>query len=358
MKQHRAAAEDPSESAERMKTSSRHEFLSIDDVQLDVSNPRIAKFLEMYEGEPTAEQLFIALGAGSEDKETDSGPTFNKLKQSIITNGGIIQPIIVNRRDGKATICIDGNTRLALYRSFRDDKVKGSWNTIPAVVYDGLDDEDVDAIRLQAHLVGPRQWDPYSKAKYLTYLRNKQQLPFNKLVDYCGGSKKAVKESIDAYADMEKYYRPLLESDSDFDPRRFSGFVELQKPAVKMAIAKAGFTITDFAKWIHERKIDALAEVRWVPSILKDKRATEIFLKDGAVAASKVLDRPALDKALNEASLGQLARALSQAIRTIQWREVLRLREDPTSDTNQYVREANELLAELIQQLEEDSPDE
>jgi hypothetical protein len=245
-----------------------------------------------------------------------------------------------------------------LYRSFRADKLKGDWNTIPSVVYHDLDAEDVDAIRLQAHLVGPRQWDPYSKAKYLTYLRNKQQLPFNKLVDYCGGNKKAVKESIDAYADMEKFYRPLLDSDSDFDPRRFSGFVELQKPAVKMAIATAGFTTTDFAQWIHERKIDALAEVRWLPSILKDKRATEIFLKDGAVAASKVLDRPALDKALNEASLGQLARAVSQAIRTIQWREVLRLREDPTSDANQYIREANELLAELIQQLEEDSTDE
>ena len=80
-----------------MKTIGRHEFLSIDDVELDTGNPRIAKFLEMYSGEPTAEQLFIALGAGGDEKETETGPTFNKLKQSIITNGGIIQPIFVNR---------------------------------------------------------------------------------------------------------------------------------------------------------------------------------------------------------------------------------------------------------------------
>jgi hypothetical protein len=61
---------------------------------------------------------------------------------------------------------------------------------------------------------------------------------------------------------------------------------------VKLAIAKADFTLTDFAHWIKDRKIDALAEVRWLPSILKDQKATAVFLKEGAAAASKVLDRP------------------------------------------------------------------
>src|SRR5438477_2500095 len=341
-----------------MKTIGRHEFLSIDDVQLDKGNPRIAKFLEMYSGEPTAEQLFIALGAGGDEKETETGPTFNKLKQSIITNCGIIQPIIVNRSTDGRNTCIDGNTRLALHRSFRDDEIPGDWQTIPSVVYIDLEEEDIDAIRLQAHLVGPRQWDPYSKAKYLNYLRTKQDFPFARLVDFCGGNKKAVKESIDAYHDIEKYYRPVLESESDFDPRRFSGFVELQKPAVKFAIAKAGFALTDFAEWIRDRKIDALAEVRWLPSILKDKRATEVFLKDGAAAASKMLERPALDKALKEASLAQLARALAEALRTIGWREHVRLKEDPTSEANHYLREAHVELTDFIAQLEQSSEDE
>jgi len=340
-----------------MKTVGKHEFIPLDQIELDKGNPRIAKFLEMYSGEPTAEQLFIALGAGGDEKETETGPTFNKLKQSIITNGGIIQPIIVNRSAGR-NVCIDGNTRLALYRSFQEEKLEGDWKNIPAIVYNDLDEEDIDAIRLQAHLVGPRQWDPYSKAKYLSYLRNKQHFPFDRLVDFCGGSKKAVKESIDAYADIERYYRPILESDSEFDVRRFSGFVELQKPSVKLAIAKADFTLTDFAHWIKDRKIDALAEVRWLPSILKDQKATAVFLKEGAAAASKVLDRPALDKALKEASVGQLARALAEALRTIAWHDVVRLKDDPTTDTNQYLREASTELTDLISQLEKPAEDE
>jgi hypothetical protein len=331
-----------------MKLNGKHEFFAIKDIELDVNNPRIKRFVEMYGPKPTPEQIHLALGAGIDDPEGQAGPTFSKLKQSILTNGGVIQPVLVNRLPTGQLICIEGNTRVCLYQSFIDDKVKGNWETIPAIVYDNLDEEDIDAIRLQAHLVGPRQWDPYSKAKYLTYLRNKAHLPFNQLVDYCGGSKKAVQELIDAYSDMEKYYRPLLESDSDFDPRRFSGFVELQKENVKQAIVQSGHTLQDFAKWIHGRKIEALAQVRWLPRIFKNKKATEIFLKSGAQAAMQVLDRPDLGKILEEASLSQLARAFTYAVSTIGFTEAQELKTNPTSDTAEYLREAKEAIEKLM----------
>jgi hypothetical protein len=337
-----------------MKTTEKHEFLKVSEIELDLANPRIARFLEIYDGPLTPEQIFMALGAGGDESDGSSGPTFHKLKQSILTNGGVIQPIVVNRTRDSRLICIEGNTRVALYGSFLQEGVDGNWSVIPALVYDDLDEEDRDAVRLQAHLVGPRQWDPYSKAKYLSYLRNKEHFPFSKLVDYCGGNQKAVKESIDAYADMEKYYRPLLESDSDFDTRRFSGFVELQKPTVKSAISKAGFSMHDFATWIHERKIDALAEVRWLPSILKDKKATDVFLKAGAAEAYKVLDRPDLSKTLQEAGLSQLARGLTQAIRNLAWKDIQRLKEDPTLDTHQYLRDTRDVLSKFIDSISEE----
>lgn len=51
-----------------MKTIGLHEFIPINQIELDMGNPRIAKFLETYPGEPTAEQIFIALGAGGDEK--------------------------------------------------------------------------------------------------------------------------------------------------------------------------------------------------------------------------------------------------------------------------------------------------
>jgi hypothetical protein len=70
---------------------------------------------------------------------------------------------------------------------------------------------------LQVHLVGTRPWDPYSKAKYLHHLRTQALLPFSQIVDFCGGRQKDVLESINAYSDMEKYYRPVVPDDGSFD---------------------------------------------------------------------------------------------------------------------------------------------
>src|SRR4051812_34093648 len=104
---------------------SKLQLVPVDQVDLDRDNPRIRKFLEMYGQNPTPEQFYLALGAAGDD-EGDNSATFEKLKNSIQTNGGIIQPVILNQRAGKF-ICVEGNTRVALYKKFHADKVKGTW---------------------------------------------------------------------------------------------------------------------------------------------------------------------------------------------------------------------------------------
>ena len=128
------------------------ENVPVADIQLDRNNPRIRRFLEMYP-DPTPEQIYLALGAGGEPAG-EGGSSFDKLKNSILSSKGIIQPIIVNRVDGRLT-CVEGNTRVAIYRSFIDEGVAGNWTQIPAMVYTNLSEDRVDAIRLQVHLVGP-----------------------------------------------------------------------------------------------------------------------------------------------------------------------------------------------------------
>ena len=74
---------------------------------------------------------------------------------------------------------VEGNTRLAIYRAFLRDKIPGEWKTIPAIVHGSLAQKQVDAIRLQCHIVGPRPWDPYSKAKYLDHLLSVDNMPLS-----------------------------------------------------------------------------------------------------------------------------------------------------------------------------------
>ncbi|MBA3066413.1 hypothetical protein FP828_07975 [bacterium] len=177
-------------------------LISVDEIELDKTNPRIAKYLEMYGKDITAEQISLALGVG-DSQVAENGTTFQSLKASIKTNGGIIHPIIVNKRSDGIYRVVEGNTRLAIYKEFsKDERTHGTWNEILTVVHDDLSNEQIDAIRLQAHLVGPRPWDPYSKAKYLDYLYNSENLPMSQIVDYCGGRKNEVISYIEAYKMM------------------------------------------------------------------------------------------------------------------------------------------------------------
>ena len=42
--------------------------VAVADIELDKFNPRIRKFLEMYGDNPTAEQFYLALGAGGDEE--------------------------------------------------------------------------------------------------------------------------------------------------------------------------------------------------------------------------------------------------------------------------------------------------
>ncbi len=279
-----------------MIASGVQQMVPVEDIELDKSNPRIRKFLEMYP-EPTSEQIALALGAEGDDIEAKEAPTYEKLRNSILTNRGVIQPVIINRHPDGVLVCIDGNTRVTIYQKFARDDTEGNWDRIPALVHEGLDEAAIDAVRLQVHLVGPRPWDPYSKAKYLHHLRMYEHLSFGKIVDFCGGRQREIMILINAFEDMERYYRPIVPDDGSFDTRRFSGFVELHKmPKVKPAVAEAGHTLTDFARWVHERKLEPLQTVRQLPEILRTPKAKEVFLKKGA--------REAIIGTFSTASLG------------------------------------------------------
>lgn len=334
--------------------SGRLMLLPVLKVELDQTNPRIRRFLENYSGTPTYDQIALALDVAGSGDDGQGATTPEKLKNSILTNRGIMQPIIVNKQADDRMVCIEGNTRLYIYRTFLHEKVEGDWSEIPALVHESLSPTDVDAIRLQAHLVGPRAWDAYSKAKYLWELQHKELMPLDKLVAFCGGNKRDVTIAIQAYADMEAYYRPICVSD-DFDTERYSGFVELQNARVKDAILRAGFTLKDFATWIRNNNIKNLAEVRALPRVLLDKKARDIFVKKNMKAALDVLEKPELTAGLRGASIGQLARALTEAIEQIPYVEFNRLRASPEDDAVRYINEAHDALRQLIADLTKDA---
>lgn len=335
--------------------------IPVDSVILDEENPRIRPELDMYSGKPTVEQMSLALGA--EHGQEGGGTTYDRLKTSILVNRGIIQPILVRKiRNQEKYKCIEGNTRVAIYKQLeKDPKAIGNdWKTIPALVFnEEMTEKDIDAVRLQLHLVGTREWRPYAKAKYLHFLYKEAKMTEKEIVDYCGGNTKSVMDDIKAYEDMEKYYRTYVNSINEtFDATRFSGFRESVKPSIRGAMGKAGYTMEDFATWIHppssgieKAKIHPLGTVRSLPRILGNEKATEIFCSEGAKKAIIYLDvqddKVTSGLQVKDANIEQLAEAFRSALFKMDY-ETKRQIEKSEDSTNVMKDIADVILDEFV----------
>lgn len=318
--------------------------LLVKDIQLDIDNPRIRHWMELHAGAISAEDLALALSGGDSNG-------YRALHESIVANGGIITPVLVNRMKGGACVVIEGNTRVQIYKELFDQSHDPKWESIIAIIYDDLPREDIHAIRLQSHLVGAREWIPFSKAKYLYYLSEKKQLPLSEIISLCGGTAKSseIKKLIQAYKDYTSWYVPAAEAaDLDPDPQQFSKFVECQRQTVLDALLKGGFNKNDFAKWVVEDHIDTAMNVRLLPSVLANKDARHQFLKTNLKDASDLLIRAnAAPTDLASFSLYDLAQEVYKKLKVLPYEEFKSLKYDPT-----FVRE-RDILHVLGEQLQD-----
>ena len=114
-----------------------------------------------------------------------------------------------------------------------------------------------------------RELPAYEKARYLHYLRNEKQWDNSRLIELSGGNKAEIERQIDAYHDMNEFYRDIVD-DTAFQIGRFSSFVELQKPRLKQALFGAGLGLEDFGEWIRDGKIYSSEDTRNLPQVLAD----------------------------------------------------------------------------------------
>ena len=101
---------------------------------------------------------------------------------------------------------------------------------------------------------------------------------------------------------------------------------------MKQAISQNGFDLTDFSTWIRDRLIDPLNTVRSLTTILRNPRARDVFLSDGAREAQRLIDAAPLDINLENEELAKLYRVVTVKLRKIPWADVKRLQQSPESD--------------------------
>ena len=336
----------------------QHTLLDIATVSFDLENPRIKDALEKYGGDLNEERIYFALRSAT-NNGNGSVSSFASLKDSIRASNGVMTPISVIK-SGDKYVCIDGNTRLVIYRELAKENADGKWLKIKAIVLENAKQRDIERIRVSAHLVGARQWPAYEKARYLHYLHSQKFMDYDEMVALCGGNKLEIQRQIDAYHDMNEYYRDVVSDDSAFRMDRFSGFVELQKPKIKEAIFSTGFDLKDFGEWIRDGKIRRLEDTRSLPRVLRDPEAREKFINGGPRSiedANHLLDlrdkngsKQAEKTKLGEASLHQLATTLTQRINNFTLEELTAL-QNKDSDESVMCINALETLSDRLRVL-------
>lgn len=319
--------------------------------------------LEKYGDRLDAERIHFALRSATDGARGTS--SYSSLRDSIRASRGVMAPVTVVRKDD-GYVCIDGNTRLAIYKQFPKEGVEGDWSEIKAIVLDDADQRAIEAVRVSAHLVGAREWPAYEKARYLHHLRNQQFMDYSEMIALCGGNKTDIERQIEAYHDMNEYYRDVVD-DTAFHIDRFSGFVELQNPRVKEAIFDAGLDLKDFGEWIRDGKIYRMANVRDLPKVLRDDDARNVFLNGGPRSIEEAVklvdqktenenDQSADEITLDTASVYRLATVLTRRINDLPYSEVRSLKNKEHKEVEEQIRileDLSERLHSLLQDVSE-----
>ena len=132
-------------------------------------NPRVYSLLGADDKEPTQDEIERCLTQMEHVKQ---------LRQSIISNGGVLDPLLVRAGDN---VVLEGNSRLAAYRLLsRGNPVK--WAKVKCdLLPQDLPDDRIFALLGEYHIIGRKDWAPFEQAGYVWRRHIKQEIPVEQI---------------------------------------------------------------------------------------------------------------------------------------------------------------------------------
>jgi ParB-like nuclease domain. len=255
--------------------------IGVDQLTLDPTNPRIQYLIGRQPDPVTDDRLDQILWAKDQVKA---------LAQSIKQNGGVYDPIIVQKHDGRYLVR-EGNSRTVATRHVAaqhpgDDR----FSTVPAMVFDEkLTDDDLAVLLADMHVTGKIRWDAYEQAKHVSTLYDDYGKTYDWLATHLRLSKSRITQELKAY----KWTTDYLEDNPD--PKNLEKFAFFHELARKKELAERYTDDLDFQqqlkRWLKEGKLTDSKQVRRLDSILANEQATKVLGEDGHDAAARVLIR-------------------------------------------------------------------
>ena len=342
----------------------KYQEVNVLSIILDPENPRIADKLQDKEFDSIEDQNdLIQTFLRGDTGNSEAGPSSSELEKSIHSSKGIIEPIILLKNDDGKFLCIEGNTRLSIYRHFIEQYPEESiWNTIPSLVHEKLEKSDIDELRLQAHFVGKKEWTPYAKGRYITQLVD-NGTSLARIKEIVGGSDAKTRANYYAFKIFNNEYVKLFNPDTDNifpEKQKFSMFVSVPETGKNMlALEYRGYTMEDYAKWVKNKKVESPNDVvRFLEKVLVNDEAFEVFKKSNKTLRDAIPLIPSDDNinkiALKDASISQICNVLNDRLLTLSRNNStasIRASEGESAVDNMYL--LKDELASALKKLEE-----
>lgn len=253
--------------------------LPIEDVRLDPANPRVQYLVGQTGGNITQTQLDELLWSKDQVKA---------LSQSILQNGGVREPIIV-QQIGEKYVVREGNCRtVAMRHLLEQHKDVLRFGHIPAQVYEeNLSEEDLAVILADMHVASKIKWDAYEQAKVIHDLSTIHGKTYDWLSNHLRLSKGKISENLKAYEAATDY---LQTSPGSANVRKFSFFQEvMKKPELRSQWEDSLEFRKRFHDWLDNDRLTDARQVRSLPAILANNEAVAALNAHGFEAANLVL---------------------------------------------------------------------
>ncbi len=236
-------------------------------------NPRVFSALSIEDGN---------IPSQSEIEETMcSMEHVKELRQAIESNGGLIDALIVRRRDRTV---LEGNSRLAAYRILaKQDPIK--WGMVKCqVLPDVITDSEIFKLLAQYHIVGRKDWDPYEQACYLYRQQQNTRTQIDGIARELGISPTKAKTMVNVVEFMRAH--------GDLDKHHWSHYEEYLKNAGIRDARKANPELDNrIANEIKAGLICEARDIRKLGDIAKvNDQESQKLIKDIASGKNNIYD--------------------------------------------------------------------
>jgi hypothetical protein len=253
--------------------------LTISDVELDPTNPRIQYLVGQRAGAVAENELDLLIW------EKDA---VKALAQSIFQNGGVYEHIIV-RRHAKKYRVREGNCRVVACRHLLDQYPNDPrFSMVPAMIFDvDLTEEALAELLADMHVAGKIRWDAYEQAKHVHDLFHVYGKTYDWLSNHLRLSKSKIVELLSAYGATKEF---LAAHPAPENVRKFSLFHELmRKKDLRERFKDDAQFKQRFHKLLLDGKLTDSKQVRDLPAILENPEAVRSLEKSGFAEATRVL---------------------------------------------------------------------